>query len=46
MIDGQRLSFASSRQFERDGLRWEDVRELPPEELEAIPDGGPLEIWE
>jgi hypothetical protein len=46
VIDGRRLSFGSSRQFERDGLRWEDVRELPRDELEAIPDGGALELWE
>lgn len=46
VIDGQRLRFGWSRQFERAGLRWEDVRELSAGELEAIPDGGQLEIWE
>jgi len=46
VIDGRRLRFGWSRQFERAGLRWEDVRELSQDELEAIPDGGQLEIWE
>jgi hypothetical protein len=46
VIDGRRLRFGWPQQFERAGLRWEDVRELSPDQLEAIPDGGQLEIWE
>ena len=46
VIDGRRLGFTSARQFERAGFRWDDVRELAPAELEAIPDDGQLELWE
>jgi hypothetical protein len=46
LINGRRLRFGGARQFERAGLRWEDVRELSLDELEAIPDGGQLELWE
>ena len=46
VIDGRRVRFGSSRQFERAGLRWEDVRELSPDAVQEIPDGGTLELWE
>jgi 2-polyprenyl-3-methyl-5-hydroxy-6-metoxy-1,4-benzoquinol methylase len=46
VIGGERLAFTSASQFERGGFRWEHVREVGRDELEAIKDGGALEPWE
>ncbi|MHB8658437.1 MAG: methyltransferase domain-containing protein [Solirubrobacteraceae bacterium] len=46
VLDGRRFGITSAIQFERDGFRWQDVREVDAEELGAIPDGGLLEPWE
>jgi 2-polyprenyl-3-methyl-5-hydroxy-6-metoxy-1,4-benzoquinol methylase len=46
VIDGRRWAFNSARQFERHGFDWEQIEEVDPDGLAAIPDGGPLEPWE
>jgi hypothetical protein len=46
VIGDRRFAFVSAHQFERAGLRWEQVREVSQSELAAIADGGLLEPWE
>jgi 2-polyprenyl-3-methyl-5-hydroxy-6-metoxy-1,4-benzoquinol methylase len=46
VLDGKRVAIPSAVQFERAGLRWDQVREVSEAELTAIPDGGSLEPWE
>lgn len=46
ILHGKRVAIPSAVQFERAGLRWEQVRDVSEAELAEMPDGGSLEPWE
>jgi SAM-dependent methyltransferase len=46
VVDGQRMAFASARQFDLAGFRNEQIEQLSPDELAALPETEPLAPWE
>jgi 2-polyprenyl-3-methyl-5-hydroxy-6-metoxy-1,4-benzoquinol methylase len=46
VVNGQRMAFASARQFDLAGFRMEQIEQLPAADMTELPEADPLAPWE